>query len=198
MDYIEQIKDNFWYVQYNDLKIVVDRNTGYVNASKLCEKNNKEYSLWDKNKKTMELFEKLENPSYEIKSDNINELTEKYTGNYIHIYLLKYLISWIQSNKNELKNLVYVISNKYLEPQNIYKIGMTNKTIEEKLQWINKHRYSSDLCFVKLLYSCDNSNKLKYTIHEKLKNYRENGEYFKCQLSVIEEAFSEEECEQVL
>ena len=52
----EQIKDNFYYGLYGDFKIIVDKSTGFFNATKLCKDGNKEFKHWFENKESKKLI----------------------------------------------------------------------------------------------------------------------------------------------
>jgi hypothetical protein len=39
----EQIQDQYWYGLYGDFKIIIDKDTGYFNATKLCQDGGKEF-----------------------------------------------------------------------------------------------------------------------------------------------------------
>jgi hypothetical protein len=42
----EHIKDSFYYGIFGDFKLVIDKTTGYFNATKLCIEGGKEYRKW--------------------------------------------------------------------------------------------------------------------------------------------------------
>jgi len=48
----EHIKDNFYYGLFGDFKLVIDKATGYFNATKLCEQGKKEYKKWSRLEKS--------------------------------------------------------------------------------------------------------------------------------------------------
>src|SRR3981189_660873 len=56
----EQIEGNFWYAAYEKFRVVMMKDTGYINASKLCSSGGKEYRDWVKNKSSKELIQALE------------------------------------------------------------------------------------------------------------------------------------------
>lgn len=157
----EKIKDSFWYVENVDFKIVIDRNTGYFNATKLCIRSNKLYKTWFQNKKTKELFEIFESQyhndngsSYEIQGENNNDdLTKQYTGVYIHPDLLLNVGMWISTRcyfkcldilKNQnfkieeksIKNPLKDLENKIVEQNN--KLIHNLEYIKQKLDNISK------------------------------------------------------------
>ena len=42
----ENIKDTFYYGLFGDFRLVIDKRTGYFNATKLCVEGGKEFRLW--------------------------------------------------------------------------------------------------------------------------------------------------------
>lgn len=51
----EQIKDNYWYGIFGDFKFIIDKNTEYFNATKLCASRGKQFKHWLENKHSQEL-----------------------------------------------------------------------------------------------------------------------------------------------
>lgn len=97
----ERIKDSFYYTEYLGLKLIVDTNTGYFNASQLCELGGRKYNQWKTEKQTQNLISFLirnRDPCkgdlfYENKTQN-KEVTI-ISGTYIHEDLLIDLALWI-------------------------------------------------------------------------------------------------------
>src|SRR5271156_5677194 len=56
----EQIKENYWYGLYGDFRVVMDRNNGYVNATKMCRSGGKEFKDWSRLKSSQQLEEALQ------------------------------------------------------------------------------------------------------------------------------------------
>src|SRR3981189_134123 len=56
----EQIEGNFWYAAYGPFRVVMMKDTGYINATKLCSSGGKVYGDWIKNKSSRELIQALE------------------------------------------------------------------------------------------------------------------------------------------
>ncbi len=57
----EHIKDIFYYGLFGDFKLVIDKATGYFNATKLCDAGNKRFRDWsrlEKSKKMVEYYQK--------------------------------------------------------------------------------------------------------------------------------------------
>lgn len=82
----EHIKDTFYYGLFGDFKLVIDKATGYFNATKLCIEGGKEYKKWsrlEKSKKIVEYYKKLGARSgpqlYEVLLQNNDELNKQIT-----------------------------------------------------------------------------------------------------------------------
>jgi len=103
----KQIKDTFWYgVIGNDFILVIDKSTGYFNATKLCEMCGKDFNQWKRLKRTQELIEYGKNRGgndyidiYEPKGlINFNEDDKQITGTYIPSELFLALAMWISND----------------------------------------------------------------------------------------------------
>ncbi|GBM66193.1 Putative KilA-N domain-containing protein 313L, partial [Araneus ventricosus] len=53
----EQIANQYWYGLFGDFKLIIDRNTGYFNATKLCRQGGKCFKDWLINTDSKELIE---------------------------------------------------------------------------------------------------------------------------------------------
>ena len=56
----EQIKDNFWFGSYADCKVVLMKDCGWVNATKMCNEGGKRLSNWTRLEHTQELLKALQ------------------------------------------------------------------------------------------------------------------------------------------
>ena len=56
----DQIEGNFWYAAYGPFRVIMMKDTGYVNATKLCRSGGKEYKDWVRLKGSQELIQALE------------------------------------------------------------------------------------------------------------------------------------------
>jgi hypothetical protein len=89
----EHIKDTFYYGLFGDFKLVIDKNTGYFNATKLCTEGGKEYKFWfrlERTKKMVDYYQKSRGENshpYEVSGYNKNEVEKQITGTYVPMYL---------------------------------------------------------------------------------------------------------------
>src|SRR3977135_1621893 len=42
----EQIKGDYWYGAYEEFRVILNKNTGFLNATKICSSANKELYNW--------------------------------------------------------------------------------------------------------------------------------------------------------
>ncbi|CCU56201.1 N1R/p28-like protein [Mythimna separata entomopoxvirus 'L'] len=119
----EKIKDSFYYGLFGDFKLIIDKNTGYFNATKLCKDGGKEYKHWYENTKSREFilfidaFLRSRNTDrankdilYVKKGNNKTEEDKIITGTYVHKLLLLNISLWIS---NEFYIKCYDIIEKY-------------------------------------------------------------------------------------
>jgi hypothetical protein len=100
----ENIKDTFYYGLFGDFKLVIDKSTGYFNATKLCERGGKRFRNWrslEKSEKMVEYYEKswrLDSSAsflYEVKLQNNDRLNKLVTGTYVPKELILDIASWV-------------------------------------------------------------------------------------------------------
>jgi hypothetical protein len=97
----KQIFENFHYGIFGDFQLVIDKSTGYFNATKLCIMADKLFFNWKKLSRTVRLISHLQDESdveliYEVrKGDNNNVITGQITGQYVHKDLILDIASWI-------------------------------------------------------------------------------------------------------
>src|SRR5271156_2326733 len=56
----EQIEGNFWYAAYGPFRVVMMKDTGYINASKLCSSGGKKYESWSRLQSSQQLINAVE------------------------------------------------------------------------------------------------------------------------------------------
>lgn len=152
----EHIKDTFYYGLFADFKLVIDKATGYFNATKLCIEGGKIFGDWKVLEKSKRLTKYY--GIYEIEGNN-----EKYTGTYVPKELILDIASWIsiefydkcvnefktktfqneelkrlEKEKEELKKIVLRLEKSILEKDSIIE-GKTFQN-EELREIILKYR----------------------------------------------------------
>ena len=55
----EQIEGNFWYAAYGPFRVVMMKDTGYINATKMCSSGGKNYCEWSRLNSSHELINAL-------------------------------------------------------------------------------------------------------------------------------------------
>ena len=92
------------------------------------------------------------------------------------------------------EGFVYVVTTSYLESNDTYKIGYT-KNFLQRLDTFNEYRHSSEpQYFIVAIYKTPDARSLETEIHKKLSEYRDEGEFFKCDIKTITRAFESENC----
>jgi len=132
----ELIKDSFHYGTFGEFTLVIDKNTGCFNATKLCKQGNKDFSDWSCLKRAKELikFYHKSRPQnsgggfYEIKADNKHELNKQITGQYVQKEFILDIASWISP---EFYFKCSQIVNDYFVNQYKQQLVEANQRIEE-------------------------------------------------------------------
>ena len=55
----EHIQDNYWFGQYGEFKVIIMKDCGYINATKLCSAGAKDFCFWKRNTHSQELINAL-------------------------------------------------------------------------------------------------------------------------------------------
>src|SRR3977135_4336686 len=63
---ISQIRDNYYYGQYGSFAVVINKETGYVNATKLCTDGGKSFRHWNSTKMASEMTDALRQYNFEF------------------------------------------------------------------------------------------------------------------------------------
>ena len=105
----EQIKDNFWFGSYGEFKVVMMKDCGWVNATKLCYDNGERLHKWLRLDSTKELINYLETENMHddarqiritvckyIETSDLSDEGELINGIYIHPDLLPSLACWVK------------------------------------------------------------------------------------------------------
>ena len=84
--------ETFYYGLFGDFKLIIDKSTGYFNATKLCTEGGKNYFHWtrlEKSKKMVEYYQRNWPPHveanflYEVKDANKDKIGKQVTGTYV-------------------------------------------------------------------------------------------------------------------
>ncbi|CCV02484.1 hypothetical protein IIV31_112L [Armadillidium vulgare iridescent virus] len=138
----EQIKDNFHHGIFGDFKLVVDKETGYFNATKLCKDGGKKFRNWtvlEKSKKLLRFYDHKNRGHnhglYEVKGANKNETDAKITGQYVSKELILDIASWISiefyDKCNEIIVDFFVSEFKTKEMTLIQQINLAEEKMEK-------------------------------------------------------------------
>ena len=114
----EKICEGYWYGMYVDFRVIIKRENGYINGTKLCTDNDKMIKNWLRNASTKVLLDKFKamNPGVQdqilVKGGKIVDVR----GTYIHPLLIPSLVSWVSPEYTlHINNVI-----------NAYNIAMTN------------------------------------------------------------------------
>ncbi|CCU56199.1 transcriptional regulator [Mythimna separata entomopoxvirus 'L'] len=140
----EQIKDSFYYGLFGDFKLIIDKNTGYFNATKLCKDGGKRFDNWirlDKSKELIKYYNdnatssdvrKLisdQNEEKLIYNINVhgNKINDTISGTYVYKKLLLDIAAWVSK---DFYNKCYDILESYF----INEFTVEYKDNKQKLQ----------------------------------------------------------------
>ena len=97
----KQISENFYYGMFGDFQLVIDKDTGYFNAAKLCALGGKKFFDWKRLERTKSLLACLRDQCkdgkeiiYEVRTNN-NDVTKQISGQYVQQDLILDIASWI-------------------------------------------------------------------------------------------------------
>src|SRR3977135_1972039 len=112
----EQIEGNFWYAAYGPFRVIMMKDTGYVNATKLCKSGGKDYKDWSRLKGSHELIHAIENElalentlpisnvqictmqklaCKQVQTRNRSDEGQQISGTYCHPDLIPHIACWI-------------------------------------------------------------------------------------------------------
>src|SRR3981189_3923349 len=144
----EQIDGNFWYAAYGPFRVVMMKDTGYINATKLCSSGGKEFNKWSRLNGSQELIQALERnmaleniyatsastlqdtnrqiwrlvspPCICVKTGNITPTEQLISGTYCHPDLVPHIACWVSV---EFALLVSKVINGYIVQEYKSKLG---------------------------------------------------------------------------
>jgi KilA-N domain/Protein of unknown function (DUF3627) len=117
----QPIRDSFYYGYYGQFRVVIDKQDGYINATKLCSDGGKNFFHWKETKVSKELIETLIQSNYNltldseetlepwsvahyapvadvmriVKTFNISDQDKAISGTYCHPLLIPHIACWI-------------------------------------------------------------------------------------------------------
>src|SRR5258708_3970345 len=118
----EQVYKSYWLAKYGGQEVVMHRDTGYVNVTKLCKAQNKQFGHWNRNKGTKDmsddLAEKLTHNGSPVTRAQMIFVVEggsgknkkNISGTYVHPILLPHVVSWLDS---DMAGVVSIIANNF-------------------------------------------------------------------------------------
>ena len=138
----EHIKDTFYYGLFGDFRLVVDKSTGFFNATKLCDQGGKkqfrQWKILEKSKKMIEYYQRTrrQNPDggflYEVHGDNSDPKSRQITGTYVPQELILEISSWVSIEFYDKCNKIII--NYFV---NEFK-KMNKSTLEEKIKRVEE------------------------------------------------------------
>ena len=137
----EHIKDTFYYGLFGDFRLVIDKSTGFFNATKLCDQGGKNLFNWkrlEKSKRMVEYYQRncpsdlKGNFLYEVKGANKDKTDRQFTGTYVPQELILEIASWVSIEFYDKCNKI--ILNYFV---NEFK-KMNKSALEEKIKQVEQ------------------------------------------------------------
>jgi hypothetical protein len=135
----QHIKDTFYYGIFDNFKIVVDKSSGYFNASKLCELVGKIYEDWcnlDTSKTILDYYSNRdESCMYEIQSNAKDKLSEQIKGIYLPPEILVNILSWVSTDfYDRCNNIIIDALIEQYKSMTLKSLGKKIKEVEEQIE----------------------------------------------------------------
>ncbi|GAB5594051.1 hypothetical protein Unana1_08951 [Umbelopsis nana] len=96
----EPVDNHYEWGTYFEFKVLIMSRNGYINATKMCQDDNKQFRFWLQNDSSKELLDELER-SENIPSDlvmiKIGTGSNDYRGTYVHPDLVPSIAGWISA-----------------------------------------------------------------------------------------------------
>lgn len=93
----EDINEKFGYGEYLGFKVIIMKENGYINATKMCKQIGKRFKDWNENKKTQEYLDYKKKSLVGIPADPIIEIlneNNEIKGSYVHPDIIVHIASW--------------------------------------------------------------------------------------------------------
>ena len=113
----EDINDDYGYGKYGEFEVIINKRTGYINATKLCKDGGKELFSWVRTNVSNKLVDFI-SESLHICRDrlliNPKNLPNHLKGTYVHPDLIPHIASWVSP---EFAHKVSKIVNEHIIKQ---------------------------------------------------------------------------------
>ncbi|UOX38647.1 KilA N domain protein [Finch poxvirus] len=142
-----EIDERFCYIKYDTFELIMMKENNYVNATKLCELEKKDFNLWkrlDESKALIDEIKRINNiwniksaPSdlgkleviITVESESNSDKRYEVAGSYIHQDLLPYITSWISPS---FAVKVSTIMNCYVSGKYEFKLKEKEEEIKKR------------------------------------------------------------------
>ena len=179
----EEINDKFSYGNYLGVKVILMKENGYVNATKLCALANKQFKHWLENKSSKSLVEEVEkeisgvgNPTSELMSmimittGSKNETETR--GTYVHPLLISHIASWCcPVFAIKVSKIVNHFAIKEMKEEYEKALGQKDDKIDSLQQTLDAIKSQNDYLIQtnnELLEDSKHSKRMLETAHDKL------------------------------
>ena len=95
---LNSINDDYYWGNYFDLKVIIMKENGYINATRLYKDNNKRFDNWlrrESSKQLLNEISKKENISKDLILIKNMKGANDTRGTYVHTGLMFSIVSWI-------------------------------------------------------------------------------------------------------
>ena len=130
----EDINESYAYARLGELDVIMMKKNGYINATKLCHKNKKEFKNWYQNRASKELIKVAEASAGYPAAVILKRLQEPHNtrGTYVHPKIIVHVASWCSPN------YALMVSDIVTEYHTKYAIEEKEKLIKKKDDKIDK------------------------------------------------------------
>ncbi|KAF9347881.1 hypothetical protein BGX26_000669 [Mortierella sp. AD094] len=96
----DSVDEDYYWGSYGDFKVLIMKDNGYINASKLCTNGDKKLIHWMENQTSRDLIVEL-STSIGIPIDQIiiKKMTgsNEFRGTYVHLHLVPHIACWVSA-----------------------------------------------------------------------------------------------------
>lgn len=168
----EHIDDKYAYGKYADFKVIIMKENRYINATNLCNNNNRKFKNWLKTDHSKNLISEVDGLllksignlssrclSTEVKPSIIkitggNSKKENIRGTYVHELLIPHIASWISP---EFGIMVSQIVNSYIVSEYTKTINIKDDKIAELLKRLDESDKRTEKRVKKVLDKLDDN-----------------------------------------